>query len=73
MINRRKTMPLGALLLLLLNFVLPVNAGDIVVSGAGEAQVVPDTLSFSIYVKDKGPLVSKLYASVNQRVEQILT
>lgn len=65
--------PWFPLLVFCLLYSVSASARDIVVRGFGETQVVPDTLSFSIYVKEKGPLVSKLYGTVNQKVGQILT
>lgn len=41
------------------------------VSGNGVIMAEPDGLQFDVILREQGPLVSKLYASVNQKTEQV--
>lgn len=43
------------------------------VIGAGQVMVIPDKLSFNILLREQGRSVSKLYASVNQSSELIIS
>ena len=44
----------------------------ITVSGSGSVDAVPDRLSFSIYIEERGEVVSKLYTKVNQKTQLLL-
>ncbi|MCC2604377.1 SIMPL domain-containing protein [Planctobacterium marinum] len=41
------------------------------VSGHGTVLTAPDGLQFDVIMREKGPLVSKLFASVSQKTEQV--
>lgn len=43
------------------------------VTGTGQLQVAPDGVEFSVNIREQGPLVSKLFASVNQKTELIIS
>jgi len=50
-------------------------ASDKVIRVQGQASVdaVPDKLSFSVYIRQRGESVSKLYSAVNQKTELLLS
>lgn len=43
------------------------------VIGSGQVFIVPDKLTFIVYLKEKGQSVSKLYASVNQNTSLVIS
>ena len=42
------------------------------VVGSGQIDVQPDGLEFSVHIRERGPLVSKLFASANQKTTLIV-
>ncbi|BDX06398.1 SIMPL domain-containing protein [Planctobacterium marinum] len=54
-------------------FCSAANGQNIIqVVGSGQMNVQPDGLEFSIHIRERGPLVSKLFASANQKTTLIV-
>lgn len=54
-------------------FATDMNIPHIRVTGQAELSVVPDKLQFTIYLREQGRSVSKLYASINQKAQLIVS